>query len=239
METTTLPLAPAPSPGFWWRVLSPVGAVLLAFVLLIVASVVLYSLAGDETAGTVAVTLGGLAIVLFALLLLQRLPAHERRRALAVKHSVPGTVLMGINVGLGLVIASGALIYLGTLVDSGLADRLEEEPVDIGPGLWGAALTVFSLVVLAPVGEELMFRGLLLRGLVRRLRFGSAAVVSSVIFACVHLDAWVTANWARGIALILVGIGLAWLYRWRGYWASVVAHATVNGVAAIALIAQQ
>lgn len=229
--------APGP-PGFWWRVLSPPGAVVLAFVVLVAASLVLYALMGDEAAGTIAVAIGSLAIVLFGLALRARLPAHERRLTTALKHSRVGAVLMGVNVGLGLVIASIAIILLGTLVDQGLADRLEEQRVDIGPGVWGAVLTVIALVVLAPLGEELLFRGLLLRGLARRLRFRWAALVSSAVFATAHLDAWIDANWARGIALVAVGLGLAWLYRWRGYLAAVVAHATVNGVAAIALLAQ-
>ena len=70
------------------------------------------------------------------------------------------------------------------------------------------------------------------------MRFAAAAGVSAVVFACAHLDVWITANWARGLALVVVGVALAYLYRWRGLWAAVVAHATVNGVAAIALVAQ-
>lgn len=245
---TTVPPPPPPPPpvltavprppGFWWRVLSPVGAVILAFVILIVVAVGLFAVLSEDAAGTVAVAVGGAGILLFGALLLRRLPAHERRVALARKHSVVGAILMGVNVGLGMVIASGAIILLGTLVDPGLRERLEEEPVEIGPGVWGAVVTVIALVVLAPLGEELMFRALLLRGLVRRMTFRRAAVVSSLIFGAVHLDAWLTLNWARGVSLVVVGLGLAWLYRWRGYWGAVVAHATVNGVAAIALIAQ-
>jgi membrane protease YdiL (CAAX protease family) len=33
------------------------------------------------------------------------------------------------------------------------------------------------------------------------------------------------------------GLVLAWLYRRRGYWGSVAAHATVNAIASISLIA--
>ncbi len=94
---------------------------------------------------------------------------------------------------------------------------------------------MFAVVVLAPLGEELLFRGLLLRGLVRRIRFWPAAVVSSLLFAAAHVDAYLL--WPRAIALVGTGVVLAWLYRWRGYWASVTAHATVNIVAAIALVA--
>jgi membrane protease YdiL (CAAX protease family) len=40
------------------------------------------------------------------------------------------------------------------------------------------------------------------------------------------------------VALVLVGWVLAWLYRKRGMAAAMLAHGTVNAVAAAALIAQ-
>ena len=69
----------------------------------------------------------------------------------------------------------------------------------------------------------------------RRLRFWPAAAISSLVFAAAHADAYLI--WPRAIALVGTGLALAWLYRWRGYWASVIAHATVNAVASIALVA--
>lgn len=216
----------------------PPACILAAFVLLIAASIVLYALLDDDTAGTVGSVFGSAAILALGLLVLGRLPAHERRLVPALKRSRVGAVLMGVNIGLGLVIVSGVILVLGALVDPALGERMDDEPVDLGPGVWGPAVTIAALVVLAPLGEELVFRGLLLRGLVRRLPFGWAALVTSVVFAMAHIDAWLLANWARGIALVVVGLGLARLYRSRGYWASVAAHATVNAVAAIALLTQ-
>jgi membrane protease YdiL (CAAX protease family) len=70
---------------------------------------------------------------------------------------------------------------------------------------------------------------------VRRIRFWPAALISSLLFAAAHADAYLL--WPRAIALAGTGVVLAWLYRWRGYWASVTAHATVNVVAATALVA--
>ncbi|MFN8122589.1 MAG: type II CAAX endopeptidase family protein [Thermoleophilia bacterium] len=229
------------SPGFWWRVLSPPGAVLLAFVVLFVVAGVGFAAFGDEhedAIGTVAVVVGGAAILGFGLALLMRLPEHERRIALARKHSLRGALLHGLNLGIGMVITAGVIIVLGMQIDPGLEGRLDDTQQTLGPGAWGAVLTVFALVVLAPLGEELVFRVLLLRALVRRMGFWPAAVVSGLIFGSVHLDAWIDLFWPRWIALVVVGIGLAWLYRWRGYWASVAAHATVNIVASIALVAQ-
>ncbi|MFP5451421.1 MAG: CPBP family intramembrane glutamic endopeptidase [Thermoleophilia bacterium] len=235
------PPSPPPGPlperaGFWGRVARPIGAVLLAFGLSIpLAAVLLGTDLSDDSVNAIFALVGSALILLFGYVFLTALPAHERRWVTALKHTRGGAVGLGVVIGIGIIIASASLIVLGTLVDGGLEDRLEEQATDVGPELWQIVLMVIALVVLAPLGEELVFRGLLLRGLVRRLNFWPAALITSVLFAASHADAY--AIWPRAIALVATGLTLAWLYRWRGYAAAVTAHATVNGVAAIALIA--
>ncbi len=221
--------------GFRWRVLSPIGAVLLAFVVLLVAAGVLQATPLSDDASTALLQFAtSLLLLVFALMLRNRLPAHERRAVTALKHSPGGALGLGLTLGIGLVILAGSIILLGQAIDPVVERRLDDFD-EIGTVPWQLALTVFSLVVLAPLGEELLFRGLLLRALVRRLRFWPSALITSLVFAAAHVDSYVL--WPRAIALVLTGLVLAWLYRWRGYWASVTAHATVNTVASIALIA--
>ncbi len=222
--------------GFWPRVLRPVGAVLLAFGLSIpLAAALLATSLSDESVAAIFTVVGSGLIALFGFIFLTALPAHERRLAMATKHSGLGALGLGVVIGIGIIIASAAIILAGTLVDSGLEERLEDQTIDLGSAPWQAALIVVALVVLAPLGEELVFRALLLRGLVRRMAFWPAAGISGFLFAASHDDAYII--WPRAIALVATGVVLAWLYRWRGYRAAVVAHATVNGVAAIALLA--
>lgn len=215
--------------------LSPIGAVLLAFVVLVIAAGILSATSlSDDSAGALLSFGTSLLLLAFAVVLWLRLPAHERHAAIALKHSAWGTVGLGVTIGIGLIIGAGAIILAGSLIDPVVERRLEEEQ-DVGTAPWQITLLVVAVVVLAPLGEELLFRGLLLRGLVRRIRFWPAAAISSLLFAAAHVDAYLL--WPRAIALVLTGIVLAWLYRWRGYWASVTAHATVNIVAATALVA--
>jgi hypothetical protein len=207
----------------------------LALALAIVAYAALAaSPLGDEGVAAVATVLTGVLIVALALLMWRGLPAHERRLALARKHSRGGAVGQGVNIGIGLVIGALAVIAAATLVDDGLRERIEDVEADLGSAWWQVLLVVIALVVLAPLGEELLFRGLLLRGLVRRVRFWPAAVLSGLVFAAAHADVYTL--WPRAITLAATGVVLAWLYRWRGFLASVTAHATVNAVAAVALI---
>lgn len=70
------------------------------------------------------------------------------------------------------------------------------------------ALFVLGAVVLAPIVEETLYRGLLLRALLRRVSPGAAVLISSLIFAAVH---WLgDPNALRSLpALAALGVVLA------------------------------
>jgi membrane protease YdiL (CAAX protease family) len=209
--------------------------VLLAFVLLVVGAGVLDTTPLSEDGVAALLSFGtSVLLLVFGILLWRGLPVHGRHAAIALKHSPGGAIGLGVTIGIGIVIGSGAIILAGQAIDPVVERRLEDYE-DISTVPWQLALTIVGLVVLAPLGEELLFRGLLLRALARRLRFWPAALISSLLFASAHADSYLL--WPRAIALVLTGLALAWLYRWRGYWASVTAHATVNTVASIALVA--
>lgn len=223
------------APGFWWRVLAPPGAVLAAFVALIAgAGLLSLSPIGDDALNAILAFGTSLLLLAFGYLLWRSLPAHDRRLAVSRPADLRRTVRAGVGAGIGLLVLALVIVAAGGAVNPAVERRLEEVE-DIGTAPWQLALLVVALVVLAPLGEELLFRALLLRGLVRRLGFPVAAVISGLAFTAAHIDAYLL--WPRAIALVLTGVGLAWLYRRRGYWAAVSAHATVNAIAAIALIA--
>jgi membrane protease YdiL (CAAX protease family) len=228
------PAAPRP-PGFWWRVLSPVGAILAAFIAAAAVFVPLDASSLSEDAVTTLLSFAGsLLILAFAVLLWRALPAHERRLAVARPSRPLPTIAVGAIVGVGLLVGVAAIVAAGSAIDPGVRHELDQVD-EIGTAPWQLALTGIAVIVLAPLGEELVYRALLLRALARRMRFGFAAILSGVVFGASHLDAYTL--WPRLIGLVLVGVGLAWLYRRRGYWASVTAHAVVNVVAFTSLVA--
>ena len=53
-------------------------------------------------------------------------------------------------------------------------------------GLWGLAFTLASACLLAPLAEELLYRGVLFRALWNRLGVIPAALLSAVVFAVLH-----------------------------------------------------
>lgn len=54
------------------------------------------------------------------------------------------------------------------------------------PDLWFFALQLFSSVILAPVFEEIAFRGFLFQGLKSKTGVWAAAAISSILFGFVH-----------------------------------------------------
>jgi membrane protease YdiL (CAAX protease family) len=104
----------------------------------------------------------------------------------------------------------------------------------------GIALLLILAVVIAPPVEELIFRGVLLRSLMKRFRFWPAALISSVLFAALHLyEVGSVAAMVLLFASILVfGLGQCLLVRWTGRLAtSITAHAISNAAAALLTLA--
>jgi membrane protease YdiL (CAAX protease family) len=77
--------------------------------------------------------------------------------------------------------------------------------------------------VVAPFGEEIFFRGLLLRGMLTRHGRTTAIVLSSVLFGLLHAHPY------RFVLAMVLGLHLGWWFeRTRNLLPCVVAHAFVN-----------
>lgn len=237
--------ADRPRDAFWPAVLFPLVAMVGSIAASLVAAGIAYAGgAGDDTAGAVAICVGSAGILGIGLIVVARRPTHLRRAVFRFTGAPWRAIGVGLLAGIACLVASGIVFAAGLALDPGLEktfDDLSNDLKDTGDGtVLSLALVVVALVVFAPLGEELVFRGILLRGLVRRLAFAPAALVSAAAFAAVHFDQYVSPFlWPRTVQLFCVGIILALVYRSRGYWAAVTAHATVNGVAAIALFAAE
>lgn len=96
------------------------------------------------------------------------------------------------------------------------------------------------VVLIAPLLEETVFRGLLLRTLMRRLGFWPAAILSSGIFALFHTYEVNTLAGAITLAAVVFVLGFSncLLVRWSGRLAAgMIVHALFNGLALFVLIA--
>ncbi|MBU3179901.1 CPBP family intramembrane glutamic endopeptidase [Clostridium psychrophilum] len=80
-------------------------------------------------------------------------------------------------------------------------------------------ISIFSTIVIAPIYEEIIFRGILLRGMARKISPNIALLVSALLFAVVHM------NIAQGINAFFLGIVLGLIYLRSGsIYLSIFAH---------------
>lgn len=90
---------------------------------------------------------------------------------------------------------------------------------------------VFSAVLAAPVLEEVLFRGIILDGLLKRYTPAASIIWSAVVFGVIHI----IPNQAVNAALL--GIGFGWIYyRTRSLWLCIFLHFFNNTISALTLL---
>ncbi len=89
-------------------------------------------------------------------------------------------------------------------------------------GLWGGIVRV---VIIAPIVEELIFRGVIMAGFMRNYKAGSAIFYSALLFALFHLNPW------QFPSTLLLGMILGWVrIRTGSILACISGHAIHNGL---------
>jgi membrane protease YdiL (CAAX protease family) len=144
----------------------------------------------------------------------------------------------GVFLGMGLQIAVTLLVLLPLATILDLEDPPQQDVADIaaGAGSIGARIAVLLiLVVVAPVSEELLFRGVLLSRLARAMHPYSAIAVSAALFAGIHLIDPDAAFVVPGLFVIGLVLGYQALRTGR-IGLPIMTHAGVNLLAAIALL---
>lgn len=145
-----------------------------------------------------------------------------------------GQALRGLFVGIGLVAMTAVLVDLES---RGFHIRVvANNPFVTTPGLkshdWGAAAAIaFAVVVLAPLAEEALFRGILFGSLANRWGYLWGSGVSALVFGLAHL------NLTLLVPLALAGVALNALYRSSDSLVpSTVAHMTLNAVSVLSAL---
>ena len=169
-------------------------------------------------------------------------------RWVAAAHGLSFSASVGlVSPGGGSVLAWVTLAIVGALTARGFTalyvgvlQRLRIEPpgadaspLALFPGGGLSAIVLFMVVALiAPFAEEVVFRGVLLPAFGARWGAVLGVLISSVLFAALHVSAYVLVP--IGFAAMVFG----WLVvRFRSLWPAYVAHASFNGIAVVLLLA--
>lgn len=100
------------------------------------------------------------------------------------------------------------------------------------PNPWVRAGFICFAVVVAPVVEEILFRGILLPVLARRLGAAVGLALTAIGFAALHADVGSFA----ALAVFSVALSMAWA-RSGTLWVPILMHALFNGVNLVLLLA--
>lgn len=136
-----------------------------------------------------------------------RLARAPQAEYLALKLPAARELALGLACLVALIVVSDALLYL-----SGRAlvtpFQLQSYTSAAAEG-WLWAL-LFGAIIVAPAGEEIVFRGFLFRGWVRSNRSAwPAIVVISVLWAALHVQY----DWAGVLQIFVIGLFLGWMRR--------------------------
>jgi membrane protease YdiL (CAAX protease family) len=131
----------------------------------------------------------------------------------------------------GLIAATGELLQWAGFKISPIPNP------DILPQSWlELPLAVFVIVIVGPIAEELLFRGLLLDWLKEKTNVWVAATVLSVIFSLLHANPFSmgAVGWLAFSDRLLLGLAAsAFAIRYRSLRPSLVMHGTMNAIACI------
>lgn len=138
-------------------------------------------------------------------------------------------LLVGLPI---LVTAIDLIMVIGYGIGYELAFGVPEVEIDIGVD-WGSGpvalgMAVASTVIIAPIAEELMFRGYVLESIRKMHGDWVAVVISALIFGLVHFEPYT-------IGLAAIG-GLIYGYirvRTGSLWPSIIGHMLWNGIALV------
>lgn len=111
-------------------------------------------------------------------------------------------------------------------------DSNQAQDIGFAKNLSGIELLVafVSLVIIVPVFEEIIFRGVLFRGLRKHIAFVPTMIVVSIVFAVAHLQ------WNLALDTFALSLALCWLLeKSNSLIPSITLHALKNSVAFLIL----
>jgi membrane protease YdiL (CAAX protease family) len=235
-----------------WMPQQTFRGVLLTLIPWIVFSLALTAVGGSSSTQSVTATqdlVGGIVAFIFTALIegvFVLAPLHYAKVALQASHRLSRAVFAALGlrkfqvrpallwiVGLLVLIIAFDQLYSFAIALFHLNIQTNDQQV-LREGAT-QPLTVYGLLIgsvfIAPLCEELFFRGFVLSGLLRELSPFWAIVISAALFAIAHLDP------GSFIPLFVIGLALGVLrWRTRSTWPGITLHMLNNGLSSIIIV---
>jgi hypothetical protein len=222
-------------PRATWKVWEALGVYVAAILIGGFATLPILRLVGDEDLANLSAS--AIAAVAIVVVLVGWLSSRHPTWRSVLGFPAPGGWWGEIrrSIGFGLLLYPGVVFGIGlvvSLVLTAISGEQAQAPEQVPSGLssTGVVVTILYAIVIAPVHEELFFRGVLFRAARDRYGLGPGLVASGLGFALIHYTdgAWQDAALLMGV-MLFNGIALAWWYERRGtIVASMVAHLVFN-----------
>jgi uncharacterized protein len=183
---------------------------------------------------------------IFVLVPLLRIAAIRREplAEIGFRAPEPGRLIL-LGVGMAAVMYAGSIALSLAFAQLGIQqDQAEQfkKQFSLAPGdTFGQALFLIGGGLLAPIGEETLFRGYVFNAI--RLTFESkrwgiplAYLVSALVFAVIHFSGATQGTIALIVPIFFIALVLAWgMHRTGSLLPGIVAHALFNSVQLVAL----
>lgn len=141
-----------------------------------------------------------------------------------------GAIIVGI---IGIPARLLVLLFVAVLFDIPLFEATEEESSgEIDALFWVAFVQLLAiLVILAPLAEEMVFRGILYNAVRGRYGIVLGTLVSGAVFGLAHIDPLLV------ISNTVMGLALALCYEYsKSLWVTIIIHFVNNAIVAFFLL---
>jgi membrane protease YdiL (CAAX protease family) len=151
------------------------------------------------------------------------------------------------QLGVGMALAP-LVVVVGVVLTAILSTLLAPPPTTLPPSgnVLGLLANLLSAAVLAPIGEEVFFRGYATTAWARAIGTRPAIVRGAVFFAFAHVVTVFSATFTSGLQVAVVefvgmlpaGIALGWVFlARRSVWASIGLHGAYNAIQVLLVFA--
>lgn len=132
------------------------------------------------------------------------------------------SVLVSVVCGIAFCFFTNATVIIEAQIIPSVVDHYAEMAEAVGFG--NNVLVLIATMALAPIGEELLCRGVILHFARKSLgRFWPANILQAILFSCIH------ANLVQGIYAFFIGLVLGWLVkRYRTIIPAMLMHFVIN-----------